>query len=140
MQRSSLRDSDSGGMIPGEIRKASMPTQSPLSSELKDLYEAESSRLQHEFSSTKDGLSFLRQRSALVESIVLRLAGQFLSKEKAGLSKVVLLAIGDGGLQPANGRWERTQAPVVAFCTTMNRITRQSGGVESQERGWCSWR
>jgi nucleoid DNA-binding protein len=26
------------------------------------------------------------------------------------------------------------------ICTTMNRATRQSGGVESQERGWYSWR
>ena len=26
------------------------------------------------------------------------------------------------------------------ICTRMNRATRQSGGVDSQERGWCSWR
>ena len=35
-----------------------MPTQSPLSSELKELYDAESSRLQQDFSATKDGLSY----------------------------------------------------------------------------------
>jgi [protein-PII] uridylyltransferase len=74
-----------------------MPTQSPLSSELKNLYDAESSRLQHDFSTTKDGLNFLRQRSALVESIVLRLAEQFLPPEKTGPPKVVLVAAGDFG-------------------------------------------
>src|ERR1019366_5948766 len=38
---------------------------------------------------------FLRQRSALVESIVLRLAEQFLPPEKTGPPKVVLVAAGD---------------------------------------------
>jgi [protein-PII] uridylyltransferase len=74
-----------------------MPTQSPLSSELKDLYDAESSRLQRDFSATKDGLSFLRSRSALVESIVLRLAEQFLFFEKSQIPGVALVALGDFG-------------------------------------------
>ncbi len=50
-----------------------MPTQSPLSSELREHYEAESARLQRDFSTTKDGLNYLRERSALVDSVVLRL-------------------------------------------------------------------
>src|SRR6202022_2391445 len=74
-----------------------MPTQSPLSSELKDVYDAESSRLQRDFSATKDGLSFLRQRSALVESIVLRLSWRFLSSKKAPVPGVALVAVGDFG-------------------------------------------
>ena len=74
-----------------------MPTQSPLISELKGLYDAESSRLQRDFSATKDGLTFLRQRSVLVESIVLRLAEPFLPSQKALISGVVLLAVGDFG-------------------------------------------
>jgi len=85
-----------GGAIPGEIRKAGMPIQSPLSSELKELYDAESSRLQRDFSANKDGSSYLRARSALVESIVLRLAEQFLAPEKHSRG-IALVALGDFG-------------------------------------------
>jgi len=53
-----------------------MPTQSPLGSELKERYDAESLRLQQEFFIACDGLNYLRGRSALVESVVLRLAEQ----------------------------------------------------------------
>ncbi len=83
-----------------------MPTPSPLTSELKDLYDGESLRLQHEFSATRDGLNYLRQRSALVESMVLRLAGYFLSSEQALIPQAALIAIGDFGRQalfPASG-------------------------------------
>lgn len=38
----------------------------------------------------------------------------------------VLLAIGDGGLQPANGRWERGQAPVVAFFGIDGNVERRA--------------
>jgi [protein-PII] uridylyltransferase len=75
-----------------------MPTQSPLSSKLRDLYDSESSRLQQQFSATKDGLGFLKQRSGLVESIALRLWDQFLSPEKVGPSGFVLVALGDFGM------------------------------------------
>jgi [protein-PII] uridylyltransferase len=74
-----------------------MPTQSPLSSELKELYDAESSRLQRDFSATKDGSSFLRSRSALVESIALRLAEQFLASKQKSIPGVALVALGDFG-------------------------------------------
>jgi [protein-PII] uridylyltransferase len=74
-----------------------MPTRSPLSSDLTDLYASESSRFQQQFSATKDGLSFLQQRSALVESIALRLWQQFIFPEKGGPSKLVLVALGDFG-------------------------------------------
>jgi [protein-PII] uridylyltransferase len=74
-----------------------MPIQSPLSSQLKDLYDVESSRLQRDFSATKDGLSFLRSRSALVESIVLRFAEQFPASEKDSIPGVALVALGDFG-------------------------------------------
>jgi [protein-PII] uridylyltransferase len=74
-----------------------MPTQSPLSSELRDLYGSESSRFQQKFFATKDGLSFLQQRSALVESITLRLWEQFLSPKEGGPSRHVLVALGDFG-------------------------------------------
>ncbi len=74
-----------------------MPTPSPLSSDLRDLYGTESSRFQQQFSATKDGLGFLQQRSALVESIALRLWRQFVSAEKGGPSRLVLVALGDFG-------------------------------------------
>src|SRR5579862_4358221 len=73
------------------------PPQSPLGGELKELYDAESSRLQHDFSSTKNGLNYLRERSVLVESVVLRLAAPFLCSETPGTSGIVLVAIGDFG-------------------------------------------
>jgi [protein-PII] uridylyltransferase len=76
-----------------------MPTPSPLSRELKNLYDAESSRLQRDFPATKDGLTFLRGRSALVESIVLRLVEPFLPSAQARIPGVVLVAIGDFGRQ-----------------------------------------
>jgi [protein-PII] uridylyltransferase len=74
-----------------------MPTQSPAGSELRELYGAESSRLQQQFSVTKDGFRFLLQRSALVEFIVSRLWEQFVSPEKEGPSNLVLVALGDLG-------------------------------------------
>ncbi len=78
-----------------------MPTHSPLQSppggELKELYDAESSRLRHDFSSTKNGLNYLRERAVLVESVVLRLAEPFLSSEAQGTSGIVLVAVGDFG-------------------------------------------
>jgi UTP:GlnB (protein PII) uridylyltransferase len=74
-----------------------MPTQSPLSSELRDLYASESSKFQQQFCLTKDGLGFLQQRSALVESIALRLWEQVVSPEKGAASRHVLIALGDFG-------------------------------------------
>jgi [protein-PII] uridylyltransferase len=74
-----------------------MPTQSPLSSELKELYDAESSRLLRDFYAAKDGSSYLRSRSALVESIVLRFAEQFLPFHKAAVPGVAVVALGDFG-------------------------------------------
>src|SRR6267154_6214651 len=76
-----------------------MPTKSPLGRELSDLYDAESSRLQHDFSTTKNGLTFLRERSALVESVVLRLMSPLFSSEKSGARGIALVALGDFGRQ-----------------------------------------
>jgi len=80
-----------------------MPTPPPLTSELKDLYDGESLRLQREFLATRDGLNYLRGRSALVDSIVLRLAGPDLSSEQASEQALIpdaaLIAVGDFGRQ-----------------------------------------
>ena len=76
-----------------------MPTQSPLSSELREHYEVESSRLQRHFSATKDGLKYLRERSALLDAIVRRLWTQVADSYGSEASRVVLAAVGDFGRQ-----------------------------------------
>jgi [protein-PII] uridylyltransferase len=74
-----------------------MPTDSPRSIELREHYEAESARLQQEFSATKDGLKYLRGRSALVDSIARRLWAQLVASAGLEPSGIVLAAIGDFG-------------------------------------------
>src|SRR6195256_5102137 len=74
-----------------------MATHSPLSSDLRDLYGTESSRFQQLFRASRDGLGFLQHRTALVESIALRLWQQFVSPEKSGPSRFALVALGDFG-------------------------------------------
>jgi len=76
-----------------------MPIQSPLTGELRELYDTESSRLQNDFSATKNGLRFLQQRTALVQSIARRLLEQSFPSENAGTSGTVVLATGDFGRQ-----------------------------------------
>jgi [protein-PII] uridylyltransferase len=76
-----------------------MPTQSPLSSELREYYEAESARLQNDFSATKEGLKYLREKSALVDSIVRRLWAEFAASAGPGPSQIVFAAVGDFGRQ-----------------------------------------
>jgi [protein-PII] uridylyltransferase len=76
-----------------------MPTQSPLSSELREHYEAESARLQDDFSTTKDGLKYLRERSELVDSLARRLWAQFAVSSGLEPSRIVFAAVGDFGGQ-----------------------------------------
>ena len=76
-----------------------MPTQSPLTSELREHYETQSTRLQHEFSTIKDGLKYLQERSALVDLISRRLWGEFAASESVKPSHLVFAAVGDFGRQ-----------------------------------------
>src|ERR1700680_4025703 len=76
-----------------------MPTQSPLVSELKERFDAESSRLQEEFYASKDGLKYLRERSALVDSIARRLWAHFFVSAGLESSQVAFAAVGDFGRQ-----------------------------------------
>jgi [protein-PII] uridylyltransferase len=76
-----------------------MSTPSPLGSKLREQYEAESARLQNDFSTTKDGLNFLRQRSALVDSIARRLWTQWAVSTGFETSQIVFAAAGDYGRQ-----------------------------------------
>jgi [protein-PII] uridylyltransferase len=76
-----------------------MPSQFQVSSELREQYEAESARLQSEFSTTKNGLAYLGQRSALVDSIARRLWTQILASAGLDSSRIVVAAVGDLGRQ-----------------------------------------
>jgi [protein-PII] uridylyltransferase len=76
-----------------------MATQSPLRGELRELYEAESSRLQHDFVTTKNGLSDVQRRSALLDSITLRLWQQFVFAEGLQPTGIAFAAVGDFGRQ-----------------------------------------
>ncbi len=76
-----------------------MPTQSPLVSELKERFDAESSRLHEEYSAGKDGLKYLRERSALVDSIARRFWAQFVVSAGLEASGIVFAAVGDFGRQ-----------------------------------------
>ena len=76
-----------------------MPTQSPLSSELRELYEAESRRLQDDFSTTKDGLKYLQERSALVDSIARRFWAEFTASLGLEPSQIIFAAVGELGRQ-----------------------------------------
>src|SRR5712692_4100611 len=76
-----------------------MHTPSPLTNELREQYESESSKLRQNFSANKDGLSFLRQHSGLVESLALRLWEQIVSQEAHAPAGISLIACGDFGRQ-----------------------------------------
>ncbi|HEX4642829.1 MAG TPA: DUF294 nucleotidyltransferase-like domain-containing protein, partial [Candidatus Acidoferrales bacterium] len=76
-----------------------MPTQSPLSSELREYYEVESARLQQIFSATKDGLKYLQERTALVDIIARRLWAQLAASSGLAPSQSVFAAVGDFGRQ-----------------------------------------
>ena len=76
-----------------------MPTQSPLVSELKERFDAESARLQEEFSAAKDGLKYLQGRSSLVDSIARRLWAEFAASADLKPSGMVFAAVGDYGRQ-----------------------------------------
>jgi [protein-PII] uridylyltransferase len=109
-----------------------MPTQSPLGSELRDLYDAESSRFQQQFSATKDGLGFLKQRSALVESIALRLWEQFVSPEKGGPSGLVLIALGDFG---TGSLFPFSDVDVLFLCAAEDTAEKSRGPIRQFSQG-----
>ncbi len=76
-----------------------MPTESTLVSELKERFDTESSRLQEEFTASKDGLKYSRQRSALVDSIGRRLWAQLFVSAGLESPQIAFAAVGDFGRQ-----------------------------------------
>lgn len=73
-----------------------MTTASSLTTELRDLYTAESSRIQDAFNSTGDGKTAVSRRTALVNEIVLRLWKEFIGTEE-GPKDFALVALGGYG-------------------------------------------
>src|SRR5579871_2121202 len=76
-----------------------MPTTPSLPNELRAFYEAESLRLQQNFSTDHDGLTYLRERSALVDSIAHRFWTHYAPSSGESTSQIVFAAVGDYGRQ-----------------------------------------
>ena len=74
-----------------------MTTASSAINELRDLYGEGSTRIQQEFARTGDGRAAVRQRTALVENLALRLWKEWISPDPAGPTGFALVAIGGFG-------------------------------------------
>lgn len=74
-----------------------MPANTSLANELRDLYSRESARLQREFQVTGDGRATVSARTALVESVALRLWKESISPDLAGPPGLALIALGGFG-------------------------------------------
>jgi [protein-PII] uridylyltransferase len=74
-----------------------MSTASSISSELRDLYSEQSTRIRQEFNATGDGKTAVAQRTALVEDIALRLWKEFVAPEESEPADFALVAIGGFG-------------------------------------------
>lgn len=76
-----------------------MSTSSTLPNELRSLYEAESPRLLQDFLTSGDGLNYLREKSALVDSLARRLWSHYVGGAGLVSSQIVFAAVGDFGRQ-----------------------------------------
>ncbi len=74
-----------------------MSTAPSISSELRDLYSEQSTRIQQEFNATGDGRTAVAQRTALVEDIAIRLWKEFIATEDSQPADFALVAIGGFG-------------------------------------------
>jgi [protein-PII] uridylyltransferase len=74
-----------------------MSTAPSISSELRDLYSEQSTRIRQEFDATGDGRAAVAQRAALVEDIALRLWKEFVAPEESLPENFALVAIGGFG-------------------------------------------
>src|SRR5215469_7747560 len=74
-----------------------MATHPTLANELRELYAAESSRIQRDFSASGDGRAAVLARTALVESIARRLWSSLICPESNGPHNFALVALGGFG-------------------------------------------
>lgn len=83
-----------GGFV---FHQIGMPTPSLSSNELRDFYTEESAKIQRAFAETGDGSAAVQGRTALVESIALRLWKERISPEAGGPQNLALVALGGFG-------------------------------------------
>ena len=74
-----------------------MPNKPTLESELRELYAAESERIRKDFYATRAGRAAVQERTALVESIAIRLWKELISPGADGPPNFVLVALGGFG-------------------------------------------
>ncbi len=74
-----------------------MPTAPLSSSDLRNLYAEESAKIERQFASDGDGRAAVQARTALVESMALRLWKEHLSPEQDGPQNLALVALGGFG-------------------------------------------
>ena len=74
-----------------------MSTAATLRTELRDLYLAETTRIQQNFANTGDGSAAIAARTALVEQVLLRLWGEVICSGGSDPKNFVLAALGGFG-------------------------------------------
>src|ERR1700719_3205629 len=74
-----------------------MATRPTLATELRELYAGESARIQRDFLGRGDGRAAVLGRTALLESIVLRLWQELISSDTHGPPNFALVALGGFG-------------------------------------------
>src|SRR5438270_1386373 len=74
-----------------------MSTAATLRTELRDLYLAETTRIQQDFANTGDGIAAIAARTALVEQVLLRLWGEVICSGGSDPKNFVLVALGGFG-------------------------------------------
>src|SRR5947209_14988283 len=74
-----------------------MSTAPTLRTELRDLYLAETARIQQDFANTRDGSAAIAARTALVEQVLLRLWGEVICSGGSDPKNFVLVALGGFG-------------------------------------------
>ncbi len=74
-----------------------MLAQPSSSAEVRDIYTSESARIQRDFAAAGDGRAAVFARTALVETIALRLWNEFISPAKEGPAGLALVALGGFG-------------------------------------------
>jgi [protein-PII] uridylyltransferase len=93
---------------------------------LRKHYEAESARLEEDFQRTKDGLSYLRQKSALMNAIVHRLWTEGRASASAESSRIVVAAVGDFGRQTL---FPYSDVEIVLLAETREAAQKQEGTI-----------
>ena len=74
-----------------------MSTAATLRTELRDLYLAETARIQQDFANTRDGSAAIAARTALVEQVLLRLWSEVICSGGSDPKNFVLVALGGFG-------------------------------------------